>query len=321
MNIIYATMKNSVLLFFVFLVSISGSWAQDGHLVLFSEFGEEFKLYLNNRLQNEVPQSNVKVTDLNQEFYKARIEFVEEGKGIINKNIAVKPGMEIVYMIKQGRKGYVVRYRNETALEQAVENNDIYVHSYEEVAQPQAIQEQQQRGGGAVEVETEVPTEGTTETEETTMNVAIGGMNISVNSSVKTTESSSSTSMSSSTSSTPNTSGASQPEHYQMPGYSGSVGCAWPMENDEFISVKESIASKTFEDTKLSTAKQIAKAKCFTADQVKQTMDLFTYEESRLDFAQFAWDKTFDIDNYYKVNDAFQFELTIEELQEFIDSK
>ena len=320
MTINYTAMKNSVLIFIVFILSAGGAWAQNGHLVVFSEFGEEFKLYLNNRLQNETPQTNVKVIDLNQEFYKARIEFVEKGKGIINKNIVVKPGMEIVYMIKQGRKGYVVRYRNETALEQASENNDIYVHSYEEVAQPQTEQIQQGESM-AMEVETEVPAEGITETEETTMNVEFGGMNISVNSSVKTTERSSSTSMRSSTSTNSNATRASQPSHYQMPGYSGTVGCAWPMENDEFTSVKENISSKTFEDTKLSTAKQIAKAKCFTADQVKQTMDLFTYEESRLEFAQFAWDKTFDVDNYYKVNDAFQFELTIEELQEFIDSK
>jgi hypothetical protein len=55
--------------------------------------------------------------------------------------------------------------------------------------------------------------------------------------------------------------------------------------------------------------------------QVKQVMLLFTFEETRLDFARFAYDHTYDIGNYFMVNDAFTFETSIEELNAYIQSR
>jgi hypothetical protein len=46
-------------------------------------------------------------------------------------------------------------------------------------------------------------------------------------------------------------------------------------------------------------------------------MLLFDFESTRLTFAKFAYKYTFDKGNYYKVNDAFQFESSIEELNQF----
>jgi hypothetical protein len=50
-------------------------------------------------------------------------------------------------------------------------------------------------------------------------------------------------------------------------------------------------------------------------------MQLFTYEDSKLEFAKYAYDYTYDIDNYFMVNDAFEFETSIDELNEYIESK
>ena len=47
-------------------------------------------------------------------------------------------------------------------------------------------------------------------------------------------------------------------------------------------------------------------------------MQLFNFESSRLEFAKFAYPYTFDQGNYYKLNDAFQFESSIDELNEFV---
>jgi hypothetical protein len=40
-----------------------------------------------------------------------------------------------------------------------------------------------------------------------------------------------------------------------------------------------------------------------------------------LDFAKFAYERTFDIDNYYKVNDAFTFDGSIDDLNAFIKAR
>ncbi|MCX7728498.1 MAG: DUF4476 domain-containing protein [Bacteroidia bacterium] len=47
-------------------------------------------------------------------------------------------------------------------------------------------------------------------------------------------------------------------------------------------------------------------------------MKLFSFEETRLEFAKYAYSKVIDKENYYQVNDAFQFENSIEELNNSI---
>jgi hypothetical protein len=48
-------------------------------------------------------------------------------------------------------------------------------------------------------------------------------------------------------------------------------------------------------------------------------MMLFSFEGTRLDFAKFAYGRTYDIGNYYMVNDAFTFETSIDELNDYIN--
>ena len=50
-------------------------------------------------------------------------------------------------------------------------------------------------------------------------------------------------------------------------------------------------------------------------------MILFTFEDNRLQFAKFAYERTYDVGNYYKVNNAFTFENSMDELNEYIDSR
>lgn len=107
--------------------------------------------------------------------------------------------------------------------------------------------------------------------------------------------------------------------HYNMPGYSGTIGCAWPMEEASFADALKSVSSKDFEDSKLKVAKQITGSNCLTADQVKRMMTEFDFEDSKLEYAKFAYGRTFDMSNYYKLNDAFEFESSIDELDEYIN--
>ncbi|GIV29047.1 MAG: hypothetical protein KatS3mg028_0113 [Bacteroidia bacterium] len=86
----------------------------------------------------------------------------------------------------------------------------------------------------------------------------------------------------------------------------------------EFETIKKNISSKAFEDSKLTLAKQISDAKCLKSEQIRDIMKLFSFEETRLEFAKYAYKRVADKDNYYLVNDAFQFENSIEELNESI---
>ena len=47
-------------------------------------------------------------------------------------------------------------------------------------------------------------------------------------------------------------------------------------------------------------------------------MIFMPHESTKLEFAKYAYKRTYDIENYYKVNDAFTFESSIEELDAYI---
>lgn len=108
---------------------------------------------------------------------------------------------------------------------------------------------------------------------------------------------------------------------YKLPGYNGPTGCALPMSDADFNEAKKSISSKSFEDSKLAVAKQITSVNCLLASQVKEIMMLFSFEDSKLQFAKYAYAYTYDIGNYFKVNDAFNFEMTIDDLNEYISKQ
>lgn len=90
------------------------------------------------------------------------------------------------------------------------------------------------------------------------------------------------------------------------------------MSSMDFNDYLNAIRSKTFEDSKLSTAKAPLSGNYLTAKQIKQVMQVFTFEDTRLEFAIFAHSRCVDPSNYYQVYDAFEFELTIDDLQEAI---
>lgn len=66
-----------------------------------------------------------------------------------------------------------------------------------------------------------------------------------------------------------------------------------------------------------STAKNIAKANCLSCEQVISICRQFSFEESKLNFAKYAFRHTTDPKNYFKVNDVFSFESSKEELKVF----
>ncbi len=98
---------------------------------------------------------------------------------------------------------------------------------------------------------------------------------------------------------------------------SGS-GCMMAMSDGDFSDAKSSISSKSFEDSKMKVAKQITENNCLSVSQIKEVMGLFSFEQSKLDFAKYAYGHTSEKNNYYKINDVFTYESSIDELQTYI---
>jgi hypothetical protein len=97
-------------------------------------------------------------------------------------------------------------------------------------------------------------------------------------------------------------------------------GCVYAMSSSDFAAAKKSISGQSFEDGKLKVAKQVLNSNCMSCAQVKEIMGLFSFEETKLDWAKFAYGKTTDPKNYYQLNDGFTFSTSVDDLNEYIES-
>jgi len=78
------------------------------------------------------------------------------------------------------------------------------------------------------------------------------------------------------------------------------------------------IQNETFENTKLSTAKQVASNNNLTVSQIVQICRLFSHEQTKLDFAKYAYPYCIDKNNYYQLNEVFTYSISKDELRKFI---
>jgi len=295
-------MKKLIPLLIILLASMTGK-SQTSNLAFFTENGERFSVVLNGMLQNGIPETSIKVTDLPAPNYKVKIIFMNKKLGELNKTVFTTQGNETTYAIRRDKKGrFVLRLMNSYPLAQVLPP-----------AAGQVVVGYQPQGVAPGSTVT------TTVINNTTIN---NNVNVSAEGVGNTVNISNDNRGAGSQDVTNKTGDGHQhgydPKLYVMPGYNGPYGCPWPMAEPDFMQAKQSIASKTFEDSKLTIAKQIVGSNCLLSSQVREVMLLFTYESTRLEFAKFAFPFTLDQGNYFKVNDAFTYESSIDELNDFL---
>jgi hypothetical protein len=324
-----------LLLTFIPLLWVLIVSAQSTNTILFTENGEKFTAILNGVRQNDKPETNVKITGLNAEFYKLKIIFDNKSLGDKNFNLALELGSETSYCIKKNAKGeYVLRFVSTVPLAQAPATSP---------GQPVIVYHANPVSN------TSVPTASTTTTQQTqttittttteqsnpdqvNMNMGVkvddstGSININVSASDGETSPGNTQVLQTTTTTTTIIQGNTAtpevaPAPAILPGYTGPIGCPMPWSASDFEELKQSIKSKSFEDTKMEIAKQVIGQQCLLVTQVKEIIQLFSFEESKLEFAKFAHRHTYDLGNYFKINDVFTFESTIEELNEYIKSE
>lgn len=319
-------MRSLPLLTLVTLLLFRGTLAfsQNSNAILFTENGEKFTAILNGLRQNDKPETNVKITGLNANFYKLKVIFADPALGQSSFNMGIDPGTETTYIIKKNNKNeYVLRPMSMVPIAEAPPAPaGTVVNAYNPDAEPYS-------GETTITEQTTVTTttSGMPDGSGVSMGIQVNetGGNISMNVSGYDGTNGTVTSQQIITTTTTTTTSSSlsappPPPPAYVPGYNGAVGCAVPMSPGDFESMKGSINSKSFEDSKLTLAKQVINSNCLLSSQVREIMQLFTFEENKLDFAKYAYGRTYDIGNYYKVNDAFTFETSIDELNSYINA-
>jgi hypothetical protein len=325
-------MKKIFLLSLIFAVLTCKIFSQS-NVTVFSQEGEKFWVIVNGIKQNETPQTNVQVTGLTEQNYKIKVIFENNSLPAIDKMIYTRDVdgnfLSTSYEVKKDKKGaYALKLSSysEVPTASATQYSAPLVLVERPVTQAQVNTNQTQTtttvvsgntqvNGGSVGINAVDPVTGEVISVNMSVNGGINGAGGTVTSTTTTTTTTTSTN------NDIQTTNNQVQEHYIMQGYSGPMGCPWPMSEPDFQSAKSSINSKSFEDSKLTIAKQILTSNCMLCSQVRDIMGLFSFESTRLDFAKFAYSRVFDQGNYYKLNDAFTFESSIDELNAFINGK
>lgn len=308
-------MKNLFLsiLFVLPLVSVA-QMQTGGNLTVFSEDGDGFYLVLNGEKQNDQPQTNIRIEDLPQPYYSAKIIFEDKSMQPISKaNLMITDAegkmMDVTYKIKKDKsnKPKLAYYSMIEVKQDFMPPANMYVRHW---GQPQPQYQNNAprpnnppvQQGGTVGASVNMP-----------------GMNVNISISDPDGMGMGSTSTShhqqTTTTTTHQQSGTHQGGGYQQP----QRGCVnnWPMNASDFAAAKKTINESSFDETKLKTAQSIVSSNCLSSDQIVQVCNCFSFEDNKLAFAKFAFKYCTDPKNYFKVNNVFSFSSSKEELSEF----
>jgi len=291
----------------VLICAMTFAQTPTGILTIFSEDGHKFYLILNGQRQNDKPETNIRVEGLTQQYYSGKVIFEDKTLGEISKNIQIATGGEstlsdVTYKIKAGKDGkQVLRFYSANPI-----NADV------PPVRPEGVTVY--NSGVPTPVSTTVTQTTITETTGTNANVNVNGMGINVN--VNMPENGTVVQQTTTTTTT-TTSSSSASTIAPTPTTPASCG-GYPMAPGDYQSAKSTIEQASFEDSKLSTAKEIAAANCLYAAQVAEICKLFGFENTKLTFAKYAYKRCIDPQNYFKVNNVFDFDASKTELSSFI---
>ena len=273
-------------------------------LSIFSENGEPFYLILNGMKQNLVPQSKIRVESLPKYQNDVQIIFTN-GMQPIRRVVNIADPIDgravnLTLRISGGRSGMKLKFHRMNECDRGYKGpRDEYVMFYGKPQQTNTVTETSYMDP--------ITGQWVTETTTTTTDNGYGGGGY-------------------------NNGGYNNGGNggYNNGGYGGGRGNnnnnytppppAMPMEIDArtFNDAKASITGASFEDTKLSTAKTIFGSNYMNTNQVMEICRLFSFENTKVTFAKFAYDRCVDPQNYFKVANVFDFDANKKALNDFI---
>ncbi|MCQ2320143.1 MAG: DUF4476 domain-containing protein [Bacteroidales bacterium] len=89
----------------------------------------------------------------------------------------------------------------------------------------------------------------------------------------------------------------------------------------DFNQAKELIRNESFDNSRLALAKQVVSGNGMNAAQITEICKLFSFENNALEFAKYAYQYCTEPNKYYLVNEAFKYDSSKRELNDYINGK
>jgi hypothetical protein len=335
-------MKTKLLLLFLFTSQLI--FAQTSSITVFSQEGERFYVIVNGVRQNDAPSTNVKVTDLEKPNYLVKIIFEDQSIASLNQNVYLldydEKRTNVTFNLKRDKKGKMKMAMNSFDYDvNSSKGTDVV--KYHEVENPISIPAKNTTSKPTTTSSTTSSTTtnttptATTKTETTTVDMNMLG--IGVNTKIEESEDSVNVNLNIGGINTAVTTKTDTPVKPGRPKVlkdeivtekpvtttaveNTAKNCTIKMSTADFQRAKSSVEKQSFAETKMKVAKQITTSNCLSTDQIIEIVNLFSFEENKLDYAKFAYSKCVDKNNYFMVNDAFSFSSSTDELTEYIES-
>ena len=277
--------KNLIPMKTIFLFSVLFTFAAlnaQSNLSIFNNNGQSFYVILNGIRQNSKPETNVQVAQIKNGSYAVKVIFADGKTPDIDKNFMIDAPYDITARIifKKGKGKLQLMGQEPThgVLQEAVvyRPNDAAVYS------------------DMIPVQTTTTTTTTTtgtihdENVNLNMNLSVGGVNVNLNANASTT-----------TTTQTNNQGNAQHQQViaqvQQAPLSNRVNCTKTMNRLEAF--KAELQDQSFEEDRLEALQLELKSTCLTTAQAEQLIDLFTFDENRLEVAKYLSDRLTDRDN------------------------
>lgn len=307
-------MKKILFLILVLLFAYEGM-AQFSHVTVFSKEATPFYLILNGVRQNEQAQTNIRVEGLTEQYYQVKVIFADQKIPVLEKKYlpVVDPDGKnghVTYVITEKKGNLKLKYYSFTpAIDMPPPTPEVVVVSYNTTPMPEIVF-------------TETVTTTTTgHPNQAGININVNDFGVNASIQINDGQNQVGTTTTTTTTTTTQTiqNAGVEVHHNEMDVYPQDYDECQPMNGMDFNQAKTAIKAKSFAESKLTMAKQISSSNCLTSDQVRDIMEVFSFEDSKLEFAKYAYDYCYDPNNYWKVNDAFDFESSIDELNEYLN--
>lgn len=92
----------------------------------------------------------------------------------------------------------------------------------------------------------------------------------------------------------------------------------FPIGIKDFSELKKTLQNESFEGTRLEILKSASEKNYFLSNQVYELLQIFNFDENKLEAAKTLYPRTVDKENFYKVYSAFTFSGSKEELKGWI---
>ena len=93
------------------------------------------------------------------------------------------------------------------------------------------------------------------------------------------------------------------------------------MSNQDISDLGIRVKDRMGDSDKLTLVQSVLQNNEYNTDQVRTVLGWFSFESTKLEFAKWAYDRTIDRENYWKLEDVFSFSSSKTELSQHIQGR